>query len=260
MAGRDHRSRTVLTSASLIRWIGRRVWRWFFMILFVAAVWLNVATVTSRSVFDEVSSLVAATGSSRDLVRDAVATELEAERRARMAAVSAEAEARAALEQAEADLAAARDPVVTFRGEEMAQDEMIVSVFSGIEDRLAAGADRAVAATGAEAVPVWGLAAIVAVTRLELNAACETLRDLAELREALAIAPETSEQGSVTGQVCDTTVPGEAEVWGRVAESPSEAWEILRAEGVDLPDIRLPSWAFDQTERLRLRMGYDPAE
>ena len=102
MAGRDHRSRTVLTSASLIRWIGRRVWRWFFMILFVAAVWLNVATVTSRSVFDEVSSLVAATGSSRDLVRDAVATELEAERRARMAAVSAEAEARAALEQAEA--------------------------------------------------------------------------------------------------------------------------------------------------------------
>ena len=105
-------------------------------------------------------------------------------------------------------------------------------------------------------------AAIVAVTPAwSLNAALETLRDLAELREApWRIAPETSEQGSVTGKVCDSTVPGEAEVWGRWAESPSEAWEILRAEGVDLPDIRLPSWAFDQTERLRLRMGYDPAE
>jgi len=101
MAGRDHRSRTMLSTASVIRWTGRRVWRWFFAILFLAAVALNVATVASHTTFNGVSDLVGAVWTDTELVRDDLAVEIAEERSERMAAVEAEAEARAALEQAE---------------------------------------------------------------------------------------------------------------------------------------------------------------
>mgnify|MGYP000365563370 CR=1 FL=1 len=262
------------------------MWRWFFAVLFLAAVALNVATVTSIAAFNGVSAIVAAAWDTADLVQSRHASNLAAERAARE---TAEAEAtrlgralnvaqadldearrvadaevarlRRALEVADADLDAARRSVVTFRGRAIPQNEMIDTVVSGIERRTALGATRNVTATVGEAIPLWGIAVIVGITGLELRDACENMRDLEDMRRALSMLPATGEDGDSDAQeVCGRTVPSGAEIWQRVRDSPSDVWEAIRAYDVELPDIRMPSWALSWIEGVRVRLGYEPSE
>lgn len=230
------------------------MWRWFFAVLFLAAVALNVATVTSSATFGNVSDLVGAILPDAGLVRDDLAAEVETERAARVAADAVAAQTLAALEATEAELADARSPEVVFRGEAMTADAMIATVLDGIERRTVEAAERRVAATAAQAVPVWGTAAIVEVSRLDLVEACETLRDLEAMRGALSLDPGTA------GQVCDRETPTPATIWQTVQDDPAGAWQALRAQGVDLPDMRMPFWALAATERMRTRLGFEPGE
>ena len=85
-----------------------------------------------------------------------------------------------------------------------------------IAQRAIRGAGRNVAAVPLEAVPVVGVATVVAVTALDVKEACDTLHDMQDLRVAAGIDAErqdwtsqvcgTFSQQSVPA-VCDMTIP-----------------------------------------------------
>ncbi len=110
---------------------------------------------------------------------------------------------------------------------------------SRIAERTAIATSRNVAATGAEAIPFWGIAVIVAATAYELKVACDTMRDLHELDLAFdpdaALDPERS-------QACGAEVPTASEIWTQVAASPAAAAQAARAAYDDLPPLDLPDW------------------
>ncbi|MBF9061256.1 hypothetical protein HKCCSP123_18905, partial [Rhodobacterales bacterium HKCCSP123] len=102
---RDRRNTSVLASASVIRWLGRRLWRSFFLVMFALALGLLVLTLTSAPVFTRVSALLGNLWPDAPLVADVVSRDLAAESEGR-AAAQAEAEALARrLAETEAALA-----------------------------------------------------------------------------------------------------------------------------------------------------------
>jgi len=73
------------------------------------------------------------------------------------------------------------------------------------------------------------------VTALELDDACDTMKDLHELE--LAFNPDADNDTDAV-EVCGQRVPTKEEVIAELKQSPAKAWEA--AKSFDLPD--LPSW------------------
>jgi len=102
-----------------------------------------------------------------------------------------------------------------------------------VSDRVAIGATRNVAATFAEGIPFFGVAAVVGITAWELRDACATMQDMKDISAAFEAEVDVEAE-----EVCGLEVPSRQEVWTRVLESPGVAWDnVSNFEGVDLPDF-----------------------
>lgn len=111
-------------------------------------------------------------------------------------------------------------------------------ITSRISRRTVAGAVRNVGTTFGEAIPYVGVAVIVGVTSLELNDACNTVKDLNQLEEELDIRDVTDEDVS---KVCGLEVPTREDVWAKAKDSPKQAWATTKDSLKGLSSFELPS-------------------
>jgi hypothetical protein len=86
-------------------------------------------------------------------------------------------------------------------------------------------AAKSIAAIPAESIPLIGVAVLIADTRYELYAACETVRDLDQLYVELGMEGEVPD--GVMHSVCDPELPEAGQVWGGVVENMDQWWESL---------------------------------
>jgi hypothetical protein len=104
-----------------------------------------------------------------------------------------------------------------------------------ISQRVAKATARSIGSIAAESIPYIGIGAIIGVTALELDDACDTMKDLHALD--VAFNPEAANDADAT-EVCGQRVPTKEEVIAELKQSPGKAWEA--ATNFDLPDF--PSW------------------
>ncbi len=99
---------------------------------------------------------------------------------------------------------------------------------------------RSVAAMGVEAIPVWGVAAIVGTTLWEVHDGCETLNDLHELYGAFGVSPEYpdyqarciayAEEVDRAGASLAAKYRTSGETASRWSEDAKQAMEALQSE------------------------------
>jgi len=124
---------------------------------------------------------------------------------------------------------------VIFKGKQRLLSEAVQETTQGISRRVATATARSVGSIAAESIPYIGIGAIVGVTALELDDACKTMKDLHALD--VAFNPSAANDADAT-EVCGQRVPTKEEVIAELKQSPAKAWEA--AKSFDLPD--LPSW------------------
>lgn len=86
-------------------------------------------------------------------------------------------------------------------------------------------AAKSIAAIPAESIPFFGVAVLIADTSYELYAACETVRDMDQLYEALDIESQSADD--VMHSVCDPQLPGATDVWRDVLDNMDQWWDGL---------------------------------
>jgi hypothetical protein len=114
----------------------------------------------------------------------------------------------------------------------------IKKITSRISRRTVAGAVRNVGTTFGEAIPYVGVAVIVGVTSLELNDACNTVKDLNELEYELNIKGASDADVSL---VCGLEVPSKEEVWEKAKNSPKRVWDSAKESLNELHSVEFPS-------------------
>lgn len=107
------------------------------------------------------------------------------------------------------------------------------NVSTRIRQRVVKGTTRDLGAMFGEAIPYFGIAAIVGATAWDLNDACDTMKDLRSLEEAFGSASD-AEQDLTT--VCGQTVPTKEEVWLSVKNAPDRAWSMAKEQMPTLPE------------------------
>jgi hypothetical protein len=217
------------------------------VVALVGALALNVATVAVGAVANAVSSVVeAATG----VV--SVKTRLEREvqttkaslvgANTKMQKLEGEVSSRGnRIKQLEAEAEKLKPRAVTYRGKKKLLGDAVQDTTERVARRTAVGASRNVASTFGEAIPVVGIAVVVAATAWELKDACATMKDLHELD--VAIDPTRANSGDVS-EVCGLKVPSKGEIWAKVKASPGEAWAKAKAALPDLPEMPKVKWKF----------------
>ncbi len=100
-----------------------------------------------------------------------------------------------------------------------------------LKTRIAKRAARSVAAATGEAIPVAGIAIVVAATTWELYDACESMKDLAALDRVLQVSSNASESAAT---VCGLAAPTKESLWKTVRNSPAQAWHMA-SEALKLP-------------------------
>ncbi len=93
--------------------------------------------------------------------------------------------------------------------ERAARGKVVETTAAKVSRRMAIHAGRNASSTFLEAVPFVGIAAIVAVTAAEIYDACETAKEMAELRRAFGLK-EAGEDGA--SEACGVEVPTVAEL------------------------------------------------
>ena len=210
-----------------VRPSGRRTSRfaWFAMrlftktallaVAFVVMVVLNIATLTVPAVFDTLSS-AAATVTSRVVGKD-------------MTIRAAQARQVSTLNQ--------KNKALSSQIERTNRAKLKAKHTSRrIAARVVKATTRNTGAVFVEAIPYVGIAAIVGATALELNDACETMKDLHELE--MAMDPEWTD-GSAAETVCGTKVPTKDEIIAKIMASPSAVWDAAKSTYNDLPDYQI---------------------
>lgn len=132
---------------------------------------------------------------------------------------------------------------VTYQGVEMAVPEAVSKAASKIKARTVKLAFADLSATGAQALPWIGAAAVVAATGYDLKMSCDTMRDMREIE--VAVNPEAAEDLDVD-RICGLKVPTEAEIWEAIKASPKAEWdqakEVLNNLSMPtVPDFEWPS-------------------
>ncbi|XDA98764.1 hypothetical protein AB1M95_02320 [Sulfitobacter sp. LCG007] len=117
--------------------------------------------------------------------------------------------------------------------------------------RVQRGAARNIASVGGEAIPILGIAVIAGALALEVEDACTTAADMAGLEAALAADGSEEElesvrQAAYDGFDCRTLIPeyddlpGKDAIWAAMKNAPSAAYEQARAAGIGLAEF---DWA-----------------
>lgn len=114
----------------------------------------------------------------------------------------------------------------------LTKNKAVEKITSRIAARTTRSATLNVAAIPAEAIPVVGIGAVLAVTTWELTEACGIMRDMKELNIVLGSAEPVSDDA-----VCGMEPPTRKQVWDTVKDSPGAAWKAVKEFGVNLPDL-----------------------
>lgn len=257
--------------------------RWAMGLFLAFSLMLNVLTLTVSSVaftlsslFEAVTGLGTVVGMAGDALADARSKQRLAEaelegankEKQRLAGEISDLNAnKAALSKENADLSRKNvdlskkntsllddvaelrtERVVKYRGNDRLIRDAVGDTAQRISRRTAVSASRALASMFGEAVPVVGTAVIVGSTALDLNDACQIMKDLHALEVAFnpekALGPEATE-------VCGMRVPTEDEVWQAVQQAPGQVWERTRAVIPNVPEIDVTGWT-DWASRLPL--------
>ena len=135
-----------------------------------------------------------------------------------------------------------KERLVVYRGNKRLIRDAVADTSERVVRRTAIGASRNLSATFGEAIPVAGIAVIVAGTALELNDACSVMQDLHELD--VAFNPEKAFGADAT-EVCGMKAPTAEELWEAVKASPGAVWEGVQENIPSVPEIdtsTLKSW------------------
>lgn len=157
-------------------------------------------------------------------------------------ALDQEKAARVALEVETVELRAARR--VTYEGVEMAVPEAVTRATAKIKARTVKLAFADLSATGAQALPWIGAAAVVAATGYDLKMSCDTMRDMRAIEVAVNPAAENDLD---VERVCGLRVPTEAEIWAAIKSSPGAVWDAAKValDGLpsmpEMPELHWPS-------------------
>ncbi|MEP2533854.1 hypothetical protein [Shimia sp.] len=123
---------------------------------------------------------------------------------------------------------------VIYRGKKM-QAAKAVSFHTSRISRIVTWATfRNFGSMAAEAIPFFGVAAIVGVTALEITDACETLKANYDLNVAFNPTEAIPEEVQT---VCSIEVPTKDELIKMVAKSPSQAWAQAKSYTPSLPEV-----------------------
>lgn len=215
--------------------------------LLIGSVALNLATLTSLTVFSALSGVVEAALAPMS-VRERNAKKLaEAESRAvtaetRIKQMTPELETtKAKVAKLERELAETR---VTYRGAQRPAREAVAEASQKIQSRIARAASRNIASMPAEALPFVGVAVIAGATAWEISDACALSEELYELDVAFNPGHRIEER-----EVCGIQVPTAGELWQTVLESPGSAWGNAKELYSNLPDVdfsQFYQWLLDQ--------------
>ena len=208
----------------------------------IAALALNVATLTFLPAFNLLSSAIGAMTSKPVTIRSKHKGEIasmkqsyDKKTRAQRKLVSAHQNQAVAADKYIASLNKKINGLehVNFKGRTLGK--AVQETTERISRRVATATARSVGSIAAESIPYIGIGAIVGVTALELDDACKTMKDLHALD--VAFNPSAANDADAT-EVCGQRVPTKEEVIAELKQSPAKAWEA--AKSFDLPD--LPSW------------------
>jgi hypothetical protein len=114
---------------------------------------------------------------------------------------------------------------VEFDGKRMKSSEAVNSTIQSVQSRTKKVAATNVASTFGEGIPFYGIGIITAATAYEIWGACENMKELQRLQEAMN--PARASDDAVT-KVCGSAieVPTKQEIWDKVTGSPGAAWEL----------------------------------
>lgn len=244
-------------------------------VLFLLALALSVAAVSSDSIFARMSGLVEAVApdlsvrfrQGRLLAAETGRADAETKRADAAVAVSSDLKERNAvlsqnndaltatntalkqqgdtLTQANAALnaenkalqAEAAKASVNFQGRLIPAAEAVAEAARRIADRVIAGSARQIAAAPGEAVPFYGIPVIAAEGAQALQDNCAALRDLHGLDVAFNPATALNDGG-----VCAASMPDGAALWAAVRGDAPALWQDLGAHFEGLPPLALPDW------------------
>jgi hypothetical protein len=123
-------------------------------------------------------------------------------------------------------------PQIKFRGKSRPMRAVVEEVTGSVSRRTAKVAAANVGSMAGEGIPFWGIAVIVGATTFEMAAACDTMKDMRALEEALA----PDETPTVEARkVCGMRVPTAKELWEKIQSSPGNAWESAATWLGDMP-------------------------
>jgi len=197
-------------------------------IALIAALVLNIATLTVGAVYDVMSSAI-------EFVAARSTVDLLTIRSKHRAEVST-------LKNANARLAGKLDGAthVRFKGQRRTIKSAVRETTQGISRRVAKATARSTGSVLGESIPYLGIGAIIAVTAWEIHDACETMKDLHELE--VAFNPEAADDPTHS-EVCGAQVPTKDEIITALKDSPSSAWEKVKALAAHPPSVpSLPDW------------------
>lgn len=135
-----------------------------------------------------------------------------------------------------------RPKTVSFRGKQIPAQKAVEETAGAISSRASKSAAREIASMPGEAIPYFGTAVIVAVTALEIQALCETIKDMNALQRAFNPDLEPLPEELT---VCSKTVPSRQEIWDAAVATPGRAWAFASEKTPTLEELRtieLPSW------------------
>ncbi len=216
-------------------------WKMGFVLALMFGLLTNLLLLTSSVAFSTASAAVsAATGLSTVARRTAADLAVEkAAKRAARSELSEKAEEvvfqKSLLRSLRGEIADPLTRKVTYRGQRVAVREVVNTAVSRISRRTVLTSAREVSGMAAEAMPFVGTAAIAGFTALELRDLCETMKDMADLQQALDPA---ATENTDRKKVCGIRPPSKEEIWAKVKNSPHEVWTSARAALPDLTSIR----------------------
>jgi hypothetical protein len=198
------------------------------LLLFVAGLVLNVATLTISGLYTAASGALSAIGISTVAAREA--GEKLAQRRATQKI-----------------------------GRETARK---------VSRRVQRGAARNISSVAAEAIPFVGIAVIVGALSLEVKDACDTAADMAGLEAALAaeINHAAARQDAIKAFDCPAMIrgqlpdyedlPSKEELWVSVQNTPQEAYKAARQAGISLAEVDWSGKAWSALDQSQHALEY----
>ncbi len=130
-------------------------------------------------------------------------------------------------------------PDVKFRGKQRSMRSVLDEVSGSVSRRTATVAAANVGSMPGEGIPFWGIAVIVAATTYEMTSACETMKDMRDLK--MAIDPNAVTDSGAT-EVCGMRVPTSEEIWDGIKASPGTVWNKAKETYSDLPSPDFSGW------------------